>query len=84
MTEKSKLPKNAWPKVGDLFRLKSGGPAMTVSDYDEDVDVVYCDWFWRGRQAREKFLREELDMISQPDDVLAIGISRGAAKNPVA
>lgn len=49
-------PKKQW-KVGDLVRLKSGGPVMTVAGYiqpeirtfdlGEDVTVPYvqCDWF---------------------------------------
>ena len=33
-------------KKGDLVRLKSGGPRMTVVQvYEDDVDVVRCEWF---------------------------------------
>jgi uncharacterized protein YodC (DUF2158 family) len=30
--------------VGDVVRLKSGGPAMTIDSFDEDGDAV-CVWF---------------------------------------
>jgi uncharacterized protein YodC (DUF2158 family) len=31
-------------KIGDVVRLKSGGPAMTVSKYDDD-NRVSCTYF---------------------------------------
>lgn len=31
-------------KVGDLVKLRSGGPVMTVSDVI-DSDLVRCQWF---------------------------------------
>lgn len=35
-------------KVGDVVRLKSGGPSMTVTQVGEDaygVPMVWCAWF---------------------------------------
>lgn len=36
-------------KVGDVVRLKSGGPNMTVNhigpQYDGGEDRVWCEWF---------------------------------------
>ena len=33
-------------EVGDLVRLKSGGPLMTVASTDEaDTHGVWCQWF---------------------------------------
>lgn len=31
--------------IGDLVVLKSGGPVMVVSAYEEDSPRVLCDWF---------------------------------------
>ena len=35
-------------KVGDIVRLKSGGPSMTVTSFEDDTSggtLVWCDWF---------------------------------------
>jgi uncharacterized protein YodC (DUF2158 family) len=38
---------------GDVVRLKSGGPKMTVTDIDEDQftgqKTVWCEWFDENR-----------------------------------
>jgi len=41
-----KAIKPAWqPAVGELVRLKSGGPVMTVVRPSDGVDGVLCEWF---------------------------------------
>lgn len=45
-------------KVGDVVRLKSGGPNMTVSQIDKVYDTdehlsAWCSWF-EGTKAMEK------------------------------
>ena len=32
-------------KAGDIVRLKSGGPKMTVIDYEEAWSSWQCTWF---------------------------------------
>ena len=32
-------------KVGDVVRLKSGGPSMTVKDAESSPGTVECVWF---------------------------------------
>ena len=44
------------PKVGDVVRLKSGGPKMTVRNYDlSDPLEVWCHWFDGNRSCLEMF-----------------------------
>jgi len=35
-------------KVGDVVRLKSGGPSMTVKDAESSPGTVECVWFAGG------------------------------------
>ena len=45
-------------KSGDVVRLKSGGPKMTVMDIDghgNHLDVVTCTWFVDGEYKPGKF-----------------------------
>jgi len=40
-----KKPAKPWtPAVGDVVKLKSGGPKMTVMDVEENGDL-WCQWF---------------------------------------
>lgn len=41
-------------KPGDLVRLKSGGPVMTVSEWDEDYEQFTCDWFDDKKQPQQR------------------------------
>ena len=43
------------PKPGDVVRLKSGSPAMTIVDVDsEDDEMVKCKWF-EGSKVHEEW-----------------------------
>jgi len=45
-------------KIGDLVKLKSGGPAMTVDNIQENGQI-YCRWFV-GREAREEYFSPDV------------------------
>jgi uncharacterized protein YodC (DUF2158 family) len=53
-------------KVGDVVRLKSGGPDMTVAWFDNksnraDAEPVVCVWFTgSGRFGRARFAEASL------------------------
>lgn len=53
-------------KAGDLVRLKSGGPLMTVIKYDKTGTVVVCQWWQQGKFQNQNFSEGSL-AISQPD-----------------
>ncbi len=46
-------------KPGDVVRLRSGGPAMTVNAI-EDEAMVWTLWFDGGRQGAARFHRAAL------------------------
>lgn len=53
MTDASKI--DAPYAAGDVLRLKSGGPKMTVRDMD-GADAVACTWFDRnGKLHKDSF-----------------------------
>jgi uncharacterized protein YodC (DUF2158 family) len=35
-------------RAGDVVRLKSGGPRMTVDYIDVNTGTPACAWFWKG------------------------------------
>ena len=52
-------------KVGDVVRLKSGGPAMTVTAIDEQK--AFCEWFESTEQHQGTFVLAALEP-SNPSD----------------
>lgn len=53
-------------QVGDVVKLKSGGPKMTVSEVnvkflDSITRLILCIWFENGRRESGKFKPEELE-----------------------
>jgi uncharacterized protein YodC (DUF2158 family) len=57
-------------KTGDVVRLKSGGPTMTVADYGKynysEFDSYKCRWFDEKKKLTEDvFSEEELEMAVQ-------------------
>lgn len=52
-------------KPGDVVRLKSGGPPMTVNAL-EDRRFVWTIWFDHGRQGAARFDRDALTLYQRP------------------
>jgi uncharacterized protein YodC (DUF2158 family) len=46
-------------KVGDVVKLKSGGPAMTVDDFAKDDKSAYCKWFSNDTKVESAFFAVE-------------------------
>ncbi len=54
-------------KTGDIVRLKSGGPDMTVQSYSTDIleghkQVVHCQWF-NGKKAESGAFQEDMLIV---------------------
>lgn len=47
--------------MGEILRLRSGGPPMTVTWLIPEDGVVVCRWFWRGRIFHSEFHPEHLE-----------------------
>jgi uncharacterized protein YodC (DUF2158 family) len=49
-------------KIGDIVRLKSGGPAMTVTKVDDFGirTIIKCTWFAENKNERGDFPPEAL------------------------
>lgn len=54
-------------KIGDVVRLKSGGPAMTIQVIESSGEAK-CTWFWNGRVRRHTFLIHLLIPADDKDD----------------
>jgi uncharacterized protein YodC (DUF2158 family) len=54
-------------EVGDVVRLRSGGPKMTV---DAIGGLIACAWFTGGGHAKRGFFElEMLELASEPEDI---------------
>jgi uncharacterized protein YodC (DUF2158 family) len=69
-------------KRGDIVRLKSGGPQMTVDDYEKghdiigalkgnaqpswDTEYVNCTWFDKTQRRFGRFHQDLLEKVTQP------------------
>ena len=45
---------------GDIVKLKSGGPKMTLSSFRASYNQVYCEWFDGGNHKKGTFVMEVL------------------------
>jgi uncharacterized protein YodC (DUF2158 family) len=48
-------------RPGEIVRLKSGGPPMTIALFDVTDGLVYCHYFWRGRTGQARYSGEMLE-----------------------
>ena len=56
-------------KVGDVVRLKSGGPDMTVVKFgslrnNPNLGYVACDWFVGDKLHRDNFYYSTLEKVN--------------------
>lgn len=54
-------------KAGDIVRLKSGGPDMTVEYVDTELSRCRCSWFDGKKLSHEFFQPEALEKVEKPD-----------------
>jgi len=56
--------------VGEIVKLKSGGPYMTVTQESEASDEVTCTWFSQTGTRREHVFRKYvlIGIAFMPDD----------------
>lgn len=50
-------------KPGDVVRLKSGGPRMTVDWIDTDGHEIICTWFKGDERHRDRFGWNSLQLV---------------------
>lgn len=53
-------------KIGDVVKLKSGGPKMTVSGEDE-YNNICCDWFSDKSIQHGYFVEAQLILIDDAE-----------------
>ncbi|WP_338876920.1 DUF2158 domain-containing protein [Spirosoma sp. SC4-14] len=50
-------------KIGDKVRLKSGGPIMTVTHFNDLTGIFTCQWFMNGKLELGYFPEESLEKV---------------------
>lgn len=54
--------------LGDLVKLRSGGPSMTVTHVRKDGFAAHCSWFEGQSLRQEWFMFEALKMAKMPKE----------------
>jgi uncharacterized protein YodC (DUF2158 family) len=62
------MSKNNDFKTGDIVRLKSGGPDMTVSQRAINPDTIHCQWFSGKKLEAGIFKLESLTAVTTPGE----------------
>jgi len=52
-------------KVGDVVRLKSGGPKMTVEDVKPNPAGIICTWFGEAEITSSYFQPQTLEKVQE-------------------
>jgi uncharacterized protein YodC (DUF2158 family) len=52
-------------KIGDIVRLKSGGPIMTLNNIFGDGGTVECLWFVTAELKSGRFSHDALELAPQ-------------------
>ncbi|WP_409307090.1 YodC family protein [Pseudomonas putida] len=55
-------------EIGDIVKLKSGGPGMTVQSYDEERGNYTCQWFAGKKLERGIFKEPSLERKAPGDN----------------
>lgn len=57
-------------KIGDIVKLKSGGPDMTVKQQGEGMneEIFVCQWFAGKKLERGAFPSESLESVKKTDN----------------
>jgi uncharacterized protein YodC (DUF2158 family) len=50
-------------KPGDVVRLKSGGPSMTVDFWDDTMSAYCCTWFVLTLRKQDHFQEATLEKV---------------------
>jgi len=58
-------------KVGDIVRLKSGGPKMTVTEIDDEEDLFHCRWFADNKQPENGLFEADTLELAETSPVSA-------------
>ncbi|WP_431021805.1 DUF2158 domain-containing protein [Erwinia rhapontici] len=45
---------------GQVVQLKSGGPLMTVVEYNEEYETYHCQWFEKSKLEQANFTQPVL------------------------
>lgn len=55
-------------KIGDVVRLKSGGPDMTISAPGADSRIWSCCWFGDGEKLQVGFFPTAILVLGDEDE----------------
>jgi uncharacterized protein YodC (DUF2158 family) len=59
------MPEERKFKPGDLVRLKSGGPDMTVDYWDSTLLCYRCSWFDGTKRMHDSFKEPTLEAVNK-------------------